>query len=824
MMVLSVFRAIMVGLAIYLILSYLFKLKIAKYFNTTVSISLVAIVLISTFASSYPISNNFDRLMSPTKINENYLETYRFFEENNLTNSKIVVYPKYRVRSDWNYKKDVFMFDDLFFKNKNLLVWEGGVVQPSYTMVRRSPTLFSKIGVQYIIVNKNVSKIGYDIEEDLDLQRNITKLYTNRDFSVYEITCLSRNDIFRIDSGILVLDDTLDAIDMIENVIHINLPILLTDSIPLEYANELFQWNYSYVLTRDKPSIEYEVRNIIKNRVDTLRIKPYVYVEYTNPLNGWAKGFTFYENYDKVLRRSEVFDYSQDHLYGVAYATKKGAILKIPLNLKVEGNYRLYVRYLQSSAGDVMKINNITIETFSSNEGYRWIEIPCYLNKNDVIVLQNIQGLNAVNLLILIPEKKYEKSKTETGDFFQNKTSIYLLGIKKDLYDYNAKVDILNNGSYRFTIKAKGDFGVQMGDEKFEFHNSNLTYWYSPIFELNEGKYNLTITTLNNPVANFSFEPVSNTFENVIIAELPEGVVSFSTDSYSGNSSLKVSSNVTEEGLLWLYTPEVNVTLGERYSAITHMKYKNVVESHISIEGYNKTAGEWIELMQVPSGQTGTSDWEEYKQILTIPEDITKIRFVLNAGWIKDPSDGNAATWFDDIGIYPVKDFLDVVWLYSTKNNNETLNELFKTNETPASIINYTKIDPTKYKVKVKAKKPFMLSFAESYDPLWEARVYKDGVKVEVAKSIPMYSVINGFWIDETGNLEIEIRYKPQDWFVLGLWVSVTTFIGCIGYLFYDWRRGKGGKWALRIGARRHNAGNVVNKGFREGVQRRRKK
>jgi len=29
-----------------------------------------------------------------------------------------------------------------------------------------------------------------------------------------------------------------------------------------------------------------------------------------------------------------------------------------------------------------------------------------------------------------------------------------------------------------------------------------------------------------------------------------------------------------------------------------------------------------------------------------------------------------------------------------------------------------------------------MLSFAEAYDPLWEARVYRDGVKVETVKSV----------------------------------------------------------------------------------------
>ncbi|WP_087036156.1 hypothetical protein [Thermococcus litoralis] len=141
---------------------------------------------------------------------------------------------------------------------------------------------------------------------------------------------------------------------------------------------------------------------------------------------------------------------------------------------------------------------------------------------------------------------------------------------------------------------------------------------------------------------------------------------------------------------------------------------------------------------------------------------------------------------------------LDVVWLYST-NNNETLDELFQVKETPATVKNYTKINPTLWKVKVNATKPFFLTFAESYDPLWEARVYKDGKLVEKVSPVPVYGVINGFWINQTGDLEIVLRYTPQDWFERGLIISLTTFILSVFYIFYDWRREKGDKWAKRL-------------------------
>ncbi|AIJ06301.1 hypothetical protein JH146_1459 [Methanocaldococcus bathoardescens] len=126
----------------------------------------------------------------------------------------------------------------------------------------------------------------------------------------------------------------------------------------------------------------------------------------------------------------------------------------------------------------------------------------------------------------------------------------------------------------------------------------------------------------------------------------------------------------------------------------------------------------------------------------------------------------------------------EILLIDMKNNNNET--KIFNNYK-----LNYTKINPTLWKVQVNATKPFMLSFAESYDPLWEARIYKDGKLVEKVSPVPLYGVINGFYINETGNLKIVIRYKPQDWFEIGLATSGITFLACITYLFYDWRREK---------------------------------
>jgi len=123
---------------------------------------------------------------------------------------------------------------------------------------------------------------------------------------------------------------------------------------------------------------------------------------------------------------------------------------------------------------------------------------------------------------------------------------------------------------------------------------------------------------------------------------------------------------------------------------------------------------------------------------------------------------------------------------------------LFKQHLLP---LKYKRENPTTIRVKMNSSSPFTLVYAEAYDPFWEARVYKDNRLVEKVRSIPVYGVINGFWINETGNLTIVIRYVPQDWFELGLKISATAFALCIFYLLWDWRRGRGDRWALWLEA-----------------------
>jgi hypothetical protein len=131
-----------------------------------------------------------------------------------------------------------------------------------------------------------------------------------------------------------------------------------------------------------------------------------------------------------------------------------------------------------------------------------------------------------------------------------------------------------------------------------------------------------------------------------------------------------------------------------------------------------------------------------------------------------------------------VASYLDRIWIYPSQKENETLETLINPQEKPAEIIEFTKSSPTKYLVSINATEPFTLNFAQAYDPLWTADV--NGEKIN---SIVLYSVINGFLINKTGELTITIEYEAQKWFFYGSVISITTTIISVVYLIWDLRK-----------------------------------
>ena len=129
--------------------------------------------------------------------------------------------------------------------------------------------------------------------------------------------------------------------------------------------------------------------------------------------------------------------------------------------------------------------------------------------------------------------------------------------------------------------------------------------------------------------------------------------------------------------------------------------------------------------------------------------------------------------------------------LYENNNNisskfieegNQTLGGIFSGNSDPAMLSQYKQINPTKYVLEIKnATRPYTVSLAEAYDPLWSAHVENVGENNDFkTNSFPLYGVVNGFYVNKTGDYSLVIEYQPQIWFIQGLTVSLLSIVGIL--------------------------------------------
>ncbi len=498
--------------------------------------------------------------------------------------------------------------------------------------------------------------------------------------------------------------------------------------------------------------------------------------------------------------------------------------------------YDLFVRYLNSEGGGKIDIylDDILIEsinTINKSNALNWEKFKSFWLKqgSHKLIIENVDGFNAVNLIAFIPKNKTQEYFEKAEEFLKDKCLIYCLEPESDFYFENATISslygntvssgkilkltdsgvawlpvkILKPGNYSMLIRYGGGtlnytINLTFGDiyQNLRFNNeSYFTLINVTNISLNKGNHNLKFTVVpTNIVSKLSFdEGWNSTSKTPEPWSAPQSQFTASIDTLNridGKYSLKLITNSTEINR-WsqISSQEITVEPNHYYRANINIKTENVNNTQVVINGYNRYTDDWQLLGYITKDLSKTNNWEEYSSSFFVSEDIYKIKITLNAGWVLDPLAGNAVTWFDNFKLfYDSKEknnyIIDSVLLYLNENN-QTLDDFFKSNN-KTTISDYQKIDSTKYKIKISSTEPFMLGFAEAYDDFWIAHVEDDSIEVE---SIPIYAMLNGFYINKTGNITVIIEYKPQKWFNIGVVITGLSLIIGIGYFILSSRK-----------------------------------
>jgi hypothetical protein len=218
------------------------------------------------------------------------------------------------------------------------------------------------------------------------------------------------------------------------------------------------------------------------------------------------------------------------------------------------------------------------------------------------------------------------------------------------------------------------------------------------------------------------------------------------------------------------------------------------------------------------------SGWQTYNQSFTAPFGATQASLTVYADAV-DPPTTTIINRYDNFRLVEIP---DVAGQYYIVSGNQT--PLTKPKD-----ITFTLSSPTKKLIHITgATTPFYLAMSEAYHPDWRLELANSRVEGFLTSWVPwvhpdavsntdhfdLDDFLNGWYVDPkalcksnpTGctinkdgsyNLEMIAEFAPQRWFYVGLVISVTTLLACIGYLLWVWRR----RWPVAVQWTNHAIG-----------------
>jgi len=380
------------------------------------------------------------------------------------------------------------------------------------------------------------------------------------------------------------------------------------------------------------------------------------------------------------------------------------------------------------------------------------------------------------NIVVLMNQLHDAIKYNETEEF---QTIISMLNVKyilqrNDLdYEYLTSINryMVSSEKMRIFLSNRSDISMVKTIGKLDIYEYMKVRTYVRIFDSKEPQeYNIEVATEPTLALQWNFDSIDQ------LSEWKRNTAETQFDAtsklYLDKSALKFDLWNSTWGWKKIASPLISAPYEAKYRFKIDVKGENTRQVHIKVLEYDKKM-ETIHVEYVFYVSDGTFNWKNI-QINYTPknENTTFLQLQIWNGHETDKPFPNIV-WIDNVEIQG----------YTTKLNTAKIQQALETSpeNLRANITEYERLNPTKIIVKVNASESFILAINEAHEPNWKA--YLEG---ETYNSVPIFSVMNGFKIDKTGQLEIVIEYEPQKWFNYGLVISFTTVLVCVTYLAYS--------------------------------------
>jgi hypothetical protein len=565
---------------------------------------------------------------------------------------------------------------------------------------------------------------------------------------------------------------------------------------------------------------------------DRYLIKPFDVVSHAiSPDKTWSKARTtdplhgdfhiYLENFFRIDNSD--FDYEK----GVVLTWAKDSI-QIPIEIKKTGDYNLYIRLMKNQAGGglVLSLDDNPLKeiiTKSQLNTFEWYNIGerNLSEGRHVLTLENVEGLNVVNVLAAIPVEETEKLFSRAVTLGNAARNVYVLDAESRFHSrgnetsraelFTADMDTKDSRTFSGQFRVPGN--TNMTSLQFVADKSNTNTVGQFIIKHLEVRPLIRGTSMSQAPAflnNFdNFENINtdtqkmtangNSLETKILTSDADN--SFRDDPSRRLNVIQTEPFLVIPDMVYNYSITVEGDNIDSFQARASFLKENLEQFTRALDSDRKKIEQVVALapesevfskvdILKPSNYTvairaklcGTCGSLSVtiggkEENLSLASRVPRFQWINYTAFLNEGE--NKLRLYSDTGA-EIESVLLISHLNASRQE-EGIEELFVPMEDRVKITSYEKINPTKHMVKVDARKPYILSFAEAYDPLWTVSI--NGTP---AKSFPLYSIVNGFLIDKTGIQTLTIEYDPQEWFYSGLAISIATLIFLpIGYILY---------------------------------------
>lgn len=486
--------------------------------------------------------------------------------------------------------------------------------------------------------------------------------------------------------------------------------------------------------------------------------------------------------------------------------------LKMSKEIGEKGDYDFYIRYFKNQEGGSISVflddNEISLDTKSENNQFVWQKLGVFQmdQGKHQIILRNNQGFNAINILTMVKKENMENYLNSAKTLVDRYKNLYIidpellqkqkdskangkLPLEKELL---VNFDVAKGGKYRLAFQLlntpqKSDVLVEFGDQQKILSPSQgmegLEWYYLDSINLTPQNYFLKLIPQITSIISLPESPkeIKDNWESLH----PQKVQLSIDTAKTLKPALKGTVNQGTDDKIWKVCSTLPIDANEdkEYKVSLELATQSANKIHAKIQYYDNQ-DKAFDADFIGADFNGDVDFQQRELKFTTPHGTAKFRIQI---WAMENPILESHWWIRKIFLAPLENFplVNNIALFEA-SKNEDLENIFKVQNPLEIKTKFETINQTKYKIKVDgATKPFILTFANIYDPLWTAKI--DG---KIIRPIPLYSLSSGFLIDKKGDFEIEIEYQPQKLFIYGVLTTLAGLVFCfISLLFIKKRK-----------------------------------